>query len=39
LIGISDVDVYLAMIMTVSFIVLLIVFCLILLAKGVGIKN
>ncbi len=39
LIGISDVDVYLAMIMTVSFIVLLIVFCLVLLAKGVGIKN
>jgi len=39
LIGISDVDVYLAMIMTVSFIVLLIVFCLILLHKGVGIKN
>jgi len=39
LIGISDVDVYLAMIITVSFIVLLIVFCLILLAKGVGIKN
>jgi len=39
LIGISDVDVYLAMIMTVSFIVLLIVFCLILLQKGVGIKN
>jgi len=39
LIGISDVDVYLAMIMTLSFIVLLIVFCLILLHKGVGIKN
>jgi ABC-2 type transport system permease protein len=39
LIGLSDVDVYLAMIMTVSFIVLLIVFCLVLLAKGVGIKN
>jgi len=39
LIGISDVDVYLAMIMTLSFIVLLIVFCLVLLAKGVGIKN
>jgi ABC-2 type transport system permease protein len=39
LIGVSDVDVYLAMMMTVSFIVLLIVFCLILLAKGVGIKS
>lgn len=39
LIGVSDADVYLAMMMTVSFIVLLIVFCLILLAKGVGIKS
>ncbi len=39
LIGVSDVDVYLAMMMTVGFIVLLIVFCLILLAKGVGIKS
>ncbi|SHE19219.1 ABC transporter permease [methanotrophic endosymbiont of Bathymodiolus puteoserpentis (Logatchev)] len=39
LIGVSDVDVYLAVMMTVGFIVLLIVFCLILLAKGVGIKN
>ncbi|MCF7971744.1 MAG: ABC transporter permease [Methylococcaceae bacterium] len=39
LIGISDVDVYMAMMMTLSFVVLLVVFCLILLAKGVGIKN
>ncbi|MDF1582572.1 MAG: ABC transporter permease [Methyloprofundus sp.] len=39
LIGISDVDVYMAMMMTLSFIVLLIGFCLVLLDKGVGIKS
>ncbi|MBE0468961.1 MAG: ABC transporter permease [Methyloprofundus sp.] len=39
LIGISDVDVYMAMMMILSFIVLLIGFCLVLLEKGVGIKS
>lgn len=39
LIGISDIDIYTAMLITVGFIVLLIVFCLFLLAKGVGIKS
>ncbi|WP_428356339.1 ABC transporter permease [Methyloprofundus sp.] len=39
LIGISDVDVISAMIITVSFILVLIIFCLILLARGTGIKS
>jgi len=39
LIGISDVDIYMAMMMTVGFIVVLTLFCLFLLIKGVGIKN
>ncbi|MCK5354656.1 MAG: ABC transporter permease [Methyloprofundus sp.] len=39
LIGVSDVDVYLALGIISGFIVLLIIFCLFLLAKGVGIKS
>ncbi len=39
LIGISDIDVYLALGITLSFIVLMILFCLFLLAKGIGIKT
>ncbi len=39
LIGVSDIDVYFALAITAGFIVLLIIFCLILLAKGVGIKS
>ncbi len=39
LIGISDIDVTTAMIIIICFILLLVVFCLYLLAKGVGIKN
>ena len=39
LIGVSDIDVYLALGITSGFIVLLIIFCLFLLAKGVGIKS
>lgn len=39
LIGISDIDVCLALMMTLGFIVLLTSFCLLLLAKGVGIKS
>lgn len=39
LIGISDIDVTIAIAITVSFIVFLIGFCLILLAKGVGVKT
>ena len=38
LIGVSDIDVYLALGITSGFIVVLIIFCLFLLAKGVGIK-
>jgi ABC-2 type transport system permease protein len=38
-IGISDIDVYTALIMAVSFVVVLIGFCLLLLAKGTGIKT
>ena len=39
LIGISDVDVKIALLIIISFILLLTVFCLFLLAKGVGIKS
>jgi len=39
LIGVSDIDVGLALAVTGSFVVFLIGFCLLLLAKGVGIKN
>ncbi|NOQ14561.1 MAG: ABC transporter permease [Methyloprofundus sp.] len=39
LIGISDIDVYYALAITLGFIVVMIVFCLILLAKGVGVKS
>ena len=39
LIGVSDINVMTAMLIIVSFILILIVFCLFLLAKGTGIKN
>lgn len=39
LIGVSDINVMTAMLIIVSFILILIVFCLYLLAKGIGIKN
>ena len=39
LIGISDIDVYTALAITGGFIVFLVIFCLFLLAKGVGIKS
>ncbi len=39
LIGISDIDVYTALAMTGGFVVFLVIFCLFLLAKGVGIKS
>ncbi len=39
LIGISDIDVYMALMMVIGFVVILIGFCLWLLAKGVGIKT
>lgn len=39
MIGVTDVDVQFALLMTVFFVALLIVVCLVLLHKGVGIKN
>jgi ABC-2 type transport system permease protein len=39
MIGVTDVDIQLAFMMTVGFIVVLVMFCLFLLHKGVGIKN
>jgi len=39
LIGVTDVDIQIAFAMTGGFIILLTLFCLILLHKGIGIKN
>ena len=39
LIGVSDIDVYIALGITAGFIVLMVIFCLFLLARGVGIKS
>lgn len=39
MIGVSDIDVQLALLMTVGFVVFLVIVCLVLLHKGVGIKN